>query len=119
MLPCAAMTSAPKPRLAPMNSPTTTPTSARTTATRKPASIAGRPAGSLRRSSVCKREAPSMRNSSSWAGGTWAKPVRVFSSSGKKQISAVITTVGVSPKPNQTMNSGISASLGTTWLTTT
>ena len=30
-----------------------------------------------------------------------------------------MTTVDVMPKPNQRMNSGISASLGTTWLTTT
>ena len=45
--------------------------------------------------------------------------VREFSISGKKQISAVITTVGMVPKPNQTMNSGASASFGMTWLVTT
>ena len=43
----------------------------------------------------------------------------VFSISGKKQTSAVMTTVEVIPKPNQTMNSGASASLGTTWLVMT
>ncbi len=42
----------------------------------------------------------------------------MFSISGKKQISAVITMVGVRPKPNQTMKSGPSASFGTTWLAT-
>jgi hypothetical protein len=119
MLPCAAMMRAPRPRLAPMNSPTTAPTSASTTAMRRPASTDGRPVGSFSRHSVCDRVAPSMRNSSMRSGGTWARPVSVFSSSGKKQISAVMTTVEVRPKPNQTMNSGISASLGTTWLTTT
>ena len=47
------------------------------------------------------------------------RPVSVFSISGKKQISAVITTVGVMPKPNQMMKSGPSASFGTSWLAST
>jgi len=81
--------------------------------------MAGRPAGTLSRHSVCQRVAPSMRNSSSRAASTCATPVNVFSSSGKKQISAVITTVGTVPKPNHTMKSGTRASLGTTWLVTT
>ena len=45
--------------------------------------------------------------------------VTVFSSNGKKQINAVMTTVGSTPKPNQTMNKGASANLGMTWLKTT
>ena len=119
IIPWAAMTTAPRPRLAPMNSATTAPTRASTTATRRPARMAGRPVGSFRRSSVCSRVAPSMRNSCSRWASTWRRPVRVFSISGKKQISAVISTVGSMPKPNHSTNSGASASLGTTWLTTT
>ncbi|KAG0906128.1 hypothetical protein G6F31_021848 [Rhizopus arrhizus] len=65
IMPCAAMMTAPSPRLAPMNSPTTAPTSASTRATRSPARMPGSPAGSFRRSKVCAREAPSMRNSCS------------------------------------------------------
>ena len=119
IIPCEAMINAPSPLLPPMNSPTTAPTSASTTATRKPAMMTGRPEGIFRRSRVCKRVAPSMRNSSCLRGSTCCRLVRVFSIKGKKQISAVITTVDVMPKPNQTINSGASASLGTTWLATT
>ena len=78
----------------------------------------GQPEGSFSRS-VWVRVAPSMRNSSSRSGGTCCRAVSVFSISGKKQISAVMTTVEVMPKPNHSMNSGASASLGITWLATT
>ncbi|MNG27943.1 hypothetical protein D3C84_1131260 [compost metagenome] len=60
-----------------------------------------------------------MRNSCSRFGSTCRRLVRVFSIKGKKQISAVMTTVGAMPKPNHSTNSGASASLGTTWLTMT
>ena len=120
IIPCEAMTSAPSPRLAPMNSPTTAPTSASTTATRRPARMPGRPAGSFRRNSVWRaRGAEHAKQFQPLRLAPAAAPVSVFSISGKKQISAVITTVDVMPKPNHTMNSGISASLGITWLATT
>lgn len=119
IIPWAAMTTAPSPWLDPMNSATTTPTRASTTATRSPARMAGSPMGSFSRSSVCSRVAPSMRNSCSRWASAWRRPVSVFSISGKKQISAVISTVGSKPKPNHSTNKGASASLGTTWLTTT
>ena len=60
-----------------------------------------------------------MRKSSRREPSTSLMPVRVFSISGKKQISAVMTTVGVMPKPNQMMKSGPSASFGTSWLANT
>ena len=37
---------------------------------------------------------------------------------GKKAISAPITILGIRPKPNQTMNSGPSATLGTACVAT-
>ena len=40
----------------------------------------------------------------------------VLTSSGKKQISAVITTVEVRPKPNQITTSGASTTSGIVWL---
>ena len=119
MDPWVAMMSAPKPLLAPTNSPTTAPTKASTTATRMPAQIPGKQAGIFKRHRVWLRLAPSMRNNSKRCASTCAKPVMVFSSKGKKQIKAVITTVGVVPKPNHTINKGTNASLGTTWLVTT
>ena len=39
----------------------------------------------------------------------------MFSSSGKKQTSAAITTFDISPKPNQIRNSGAIAIFGTVW----
>ena len=117
--PWAAMIKAPRPLLPPMNSPTTAPTQASTTATRKPAMMWGRPAGIFKRHKVCQGVARSMRNSSSRCASTCCMHVAVFSSRGKKQISPVITTVGKVPKPNHTMKRGASASLGTTWLSTT
>ena len=113
------MIKAPKPWLEPINSPTTAPTQARTTATLKPAMMWGKPAGILRRHKVCQALARNIRKSSSLWASTCCMAVAMFSSSGKKQIKAVITTVGKRPKPNQTMNSGASANLGTTWLSTT
>ena len=102
-----------------MNSPTTAPTSASTTATRRPARMPGRPAGSFRRSSVWRRRGAQHAEQFQPLRVDLLQAGQVFSIKGKKQISAVITTVDVMPKPNQTMNSGASASLGITWLTTT
>ena len=60
----------------------------------------GSPAGSFRRIKVCRRVAPSMRNSCRRWVSTCLRPVSVFSIKGKKQIIAVISTVGSMPKPN-------------------
>ncbi len=72
----------------------------------------------LSRSSVCRRSRAQHAEQLAPSGIDLRRAVSVFSISGKKQISAVITMVGRQAKPNQMMKSGPSASFGTTWLAT-
>ena len=46
-------------------------------------------------------------------------PSMTLTSTGKNEITAAITTLLVMPKPNQTTNSGASATFGTVWKATT
>ena len=43
----------------------------------------------------------------------------MLTSTGKNEMTAAITILLVMPKPNQTTNSGASATLGTVWKATT
>ena len=68
--------------------------------------------GILIRVRMCQGEAEKACIRSSRAGLVCFRPTAVLMNIGKKHTSATITTLDSSPKPNHTMISGASATLG-------
>ena len=54
-----------------------------------------------------------MRSSLSWSGSTERSASSVVTTTGKKQTSAMIASLGTIPKPNQTTSSGAMTTIGT------
>ena len=84
-----------------MNAPMT-PTAS---AMRAPLSAAGSPAGSSAKRNACQRLASSVRMSFSCSGSTAASPSTVVTSTGKKQMRAMIASFGKMPNPHQNTSS--------------
>ena len=74
----------------------------------------GNALGSRTLRKACQRVPPMERINSRLSGRTALSPVSVSMTIGKNEIRKVISTFGRSPKPNHTMNSGASATLGRT-----
>src|ERR1700722_11253312 len=92
-----------------MNAPIT-PTAS---AIRAPLSAAGSAAGSSPKRNACQRDASSVRSSLGCSGSTAASPSTVVTTTGKKQISAITSSFGNSPKPHQNTSSTPTAGSGT------
>src|SRR5208282_6287115 len=73
----------------------------------------GSAAGSSPKRNACQREASSVRSSLRCSGSTEASPSTVVTSTGKKQISAITTSFGNSPKPHQNTSSTPITGIGT------
>ena len=68
---------------------------------------------------TCQLDAVKALINSIWSRGADRKPTMVLANTGKKTIVAVMITLEVMPKPNQSTNSGATATLGTVWKATT
>ena len=71
IMPWAAIIVAPSPSCPLRNSPTTAPIRAKTTETRTPAKMVGKPCGIFNFRSVCRRVAPSILNNSRFSVGIY------------------------------------------------
>ena len=71
--------------------------------------------GSRSIQNTCQRLAASERIRSTFSSSAERRPTMVLTISGKNATSAALTTLEVSPRPNQTMISGASATLGIAW----
>src|SRR5438105_1603957 len=107
--------SMPRPASAPTNSATMAPTSEKTIATSRPAMMNGSADGRRSMRKICSSLAASERMRSTRSSSADRSPAMVFTSSGKKEINAALTTLEVRPSPNQTTTSGASATLGIDW----
>ena len=114
MLPFALSKSRPMPFSAAMKSPTIAPTTARVIATFMPPKIAGKAFGSRTRQKSCSGVAPAARATYSLPGSVDESPTIVSTTIGKNATRNTISAFDVSPKPNQSRNSGASATFGTT-----
>ena len=56
-----------------------------------------------------------MRSSFSWSRSTASSPSTVVTSTGKKQISTITTSLGNTPNPHQNTSSGAITAIGTAW----
>ena len=77
--------------------------------------MAGSAEGASTRQKACQREASSVRMSFSCSGSTEARPSTALTTIGKKQTSAMMSSLGVSPNPNQITSSGATTTSGTAW----
>src|SRR3954471_2979579 len=107
--------SMPSPASEPTNSATMAPTSAKTIATSSPAMRKGSAEGSRSIQKICICVAPSERIRSTRSSSAERSPTMVFTRSGKKAISAALTTFEPRPRPNHTIMSGASATFGIDW----
>ena len=96
-----------------MNSELTSTMIAMAIAVRTPAAICGSAAGSTTRHSSRRSEVPRARADHSSIGSTLRAPLKVATTTGSRQASAITAILEKSPMPSQIMNSGISAGLGT------
>ena len=103
----------PRPSLEPAYSANTAPMTATATAIFAPLSAAGRAAGASAQRNACQRVASSVRMSLSWSGSTERSASSVVTTTGKKQTSAMIASLGTIPKPNHTTSSGAMMTIGT------
>ena len=107
--------SMPSPASAPTNSATMAPTSENTIATSSPAMMNESAEGSRSIQKICSCVAPSERIRSTRSSSAERSPTTVFTSRGKNAIRAALTTLDVSPRPNQTTTRGARATLGMDW----
>ena len=78
-----------------------------------PEKIAGNACGRLILKNICQRLLPMERARSIMSRSTDLKPITVETTMGKKPSMKAAITLGITPKPNQTTNSGATAILGT------
>ena len=102
----------PRPEPAPAHSANTAPITATAIAILVPLKKNGRAEGSSTRVRICLRLAPSVRIIVISCGSTERSPSSVLTVTGKKQTSAISSTFGPSPKPNQTIRIGAMATGG-------
>ncbi len=72
----------------------------------------GRAEGKRNIQKICSWLAASERIRSTRSSSAERSPTMVFTNNGKKAISAALTTLDVSPSPNQTTTKGASATFG-------
>ena len=102
----------PSPALALICSPTTRASSEPTTLSRSPVSAEGSEPGSTMCRTSSHRDSPSTWPSSPSLGSTPRMPANVLTYIGNSAPSTTIRILGMSPMPNQTMNSGSRPSSG-------
>src|SRR5262249_1206197 len=107
--------SMPSPALAPTNSPTMAPMSAKIIATSRPAITKDREFGSRSIQKICRSLAASERMRLTRSSSAERRPTIVLTRSGKKATSPAFTTLEVRPRPNQITMSGARAILGSDW----
>src|ERR687896_1649068 len=100
------------PRFDAMNSPTTAPIMAAGSVMRSAARMYGSELGNSTDRIVAQRAAPITRVTSSRPGGTCRMPSTVLMNTTKNTKYAASTILGVSPMPNQWMQTGPSATAG-------
>src|SRR2546428_2409 len=96
----------PSPRLAPKNSPTTTPRTARPMASRNPATTYGSAPGSTTILATCQELPPNERTTLTSTRSAFRTPSYVFTSSGNTAPRNTISTFDQIPRPNHRMSSG-------------
>ena len=116
--PRATLIRKPNPRSGAMNSPTTAPITESVAPIFSPPSRTGSAAGSSRWRKFCQRVASSERINSRRLAETERKPITVLTSTGKKTISAQISTFEAKPLPSQMKSSGAIATTGMAWVAT-
>jgi len=92
----------PRPRSAPMNSPTIAPVMLRTMATFSPAKMKGSEFGKITMRNVCQREATSERIRSIFSASTIENHTMELISTGKNEMIAAIRIFDSIPIPTQT-----------------
>src|SRR6266849_5336616 len=107
--------SIPSPCVAPTNSATMAPISAKIIATSRPAMMKGSAPGRRSIQKICASLASSERIRLTRSSSAERRPTMVLTMSGKKAMSAAFTTFEVSPSPNQMTMSGASATFGSDW----
>src|SRR6266852_13476 len=107
--------SIPSPCVAPTNSATMAPISAKIIATSRPAMMKGSAPGRRSIQKICALLASSERIRLTRSSSAERRPTMVLTMSGKKAMSAAFTTFEVSPSPNQMTMSGASATFGSDW----
>src|SRR5690606_25644697 len=102
----------PMPTLDATVSEMTEPTKARVIATLSDAKKYGMERGRATFFRISMRLAPSERITSCSSGSSVARPVAIFTTTGKNEIRNAVTIAGTVPMPNQTTSTGTKATFG-------
>src|SRR2546430_2463036 len=102
----------PKPRSAPVHSPMTAPIRARFSEMRAPEKRYGSALGTRRWRKISRPDAPRVSRNATSCRSAERRPTNEFTNIGKNVISAAMATLGAVPKPNQSVKSGATATIG-------